>query len=51
MVTDGIIIDIIVNELFVYEKIFFTGFPFKATLSASKHALQVRIQDHNFVIT
>ena len=47
MMIDGVIIDMI--EQFVYTKTFFTGFPFKATLSASKHALQVCIQDQNAV--
>ena len=47
MMIDGVIIGMI--EQFVYTKTFFTGFPFKATLSASKHALQVCIQDQNAV--
>ena len=47
MMIDGVIIDM--TEQFVCTKTFFTGFPFKATLSASKHALQVCIQDQNAV--
>ena len=47
MMTDGVIIDMI--EQFVYTKTFFTRFPFKATFFASKHALQVCIQDQNVV--
>ena len=34
MMIDGVIIDM--TEQFVCTKTFFTGFPFKATLSASK---------------
>ena len=47
MMIDGVIIGMI--EQFVYTTTFFTGFPFKATLSASKHALQVCIQDQNAI--